>query len=142
VWTEIGETGEHLLCVAGAEPHVPRQVRDYLKREAKADLEIASKHAAAALGVALKRVSIRDQSSRWGSCSTTGVLSYSWRLILAPPFVLEYLAAHEVAHLLEMNHSRRFWRLVDRICPQMGRAKAWLDAYGPDLHRYGVDGRS
>jgi hypothetical protein len=70
------------------------------------------------------------------------VLSYSWRLILAPPFVLEYLAAHEVAHLLEMNHSRRFWRLVDRICPQMGRAKAWLDAYGPDLHRYGVDGRS
>ena len=65
----------------------------------------------------IKRVSVRDQSSRWGSCSTTGVLSYSWRLILAPPFVLDYLAAHEVAHLVEMNHSRRFWRLVERICP-------------------------
>ena len=62
--------------------------------------------AAEQLGVTVKRVSIRDQSSRWGSCSTTGVLSYSWRLILAPPFVLDYLAAHEVAHLVEMNHSR------------------------------------
>ncbi len=138
VWTEVGKTGEHLLCVAGAEPHVPRRVRDYLKREAKADLEIASKRAAASLGVALKRVSIRDQSSRWGSCSTTGVLSYSWRLILAPPYVLDYLAAHEVAHLVEMNHSRAFWRVVARICPDMDRAKTWLDAHGTALHRYGM----
>ena len=82
-------------------------------------------------------MSVRDQSSRWGSCSTSGVLSYSWRLILAPPFVLDYLAAHEVAHLIEMNYSRKFWRLVERICPDMGRAKAWLDAHGADLHRYG-----
>ena len=85
----------------------------------------------------MKRVSVRDQSSRWGSCSTTGVLSYSWRLIFAPPFVLEYLAAHEIAHLVEMNHSRRFWRLVERICPDVARAKAWLDAHGSELHRYG-----
>ncbi len=129
----------HLLCVAGENPHLPRRVRDYLKREAKRDLEIASRSAAQALGVEIRRVSVRDQSSRWGSCSSTGVLSYSWRLILAPPFVLEYLAAHEVAHLIEMNHSRRFWRLVERICPDMDRAKAWLDAHGADLHRYGVD---
>ena len=86
----------------------------------------------------IKRVSVRDQSSRWGSCSTTGVLSYSWRLILAPPFVLDYLAAHEVAHLVEMNHSARFWRLVDRICPNVPRAKGWLDVHGTDLHRYGL----
>lgn len=142
VWTEIGETGEHLLCVAGAEPHVPRRVRDYLKREAKADLEIASKRAAASLGVTLKRVSIRDQSSRWGSCSTTGVLSYSWRLILAPPFVLDYLAAHEVAHLVEMNHSRAFWRVVQRVCLDMDRAKTWLDAHGTALHRYGMQDKA
>ena len=90
------------------------------------------------LGVAFKRVSIRDPSSRWGSCSTTGVLSYSWRLIFAPPFVLDYLAAHEAAHLIEMNHSRRFWRVVERICPHVARAKAWLDAHGSDLHRYGL----
>jgi predicted metal-dependent hydrolase len=65
------------------------------------------------------------------------VLSYSWRLILAPPHVLDYLAAHEVAHLVEMNHSPRFWRLVERICPHMQRSKKWLDANGADLHRYG-----
>ena len=138
VWIEA-EASVRLLCVAGEEPHLPRRVRDFLKREAKRDLEAASRMAAQALGVKIMRVSVRDQSSRWGSCSSTGVLSYSWRLILAPPFVLDYLAAHEVAHLIEMNHSRRFWRLVERICPEMGRAKAWLDAHGADLHRYGLD---
>jgi len=138
VWVEVQAT-ECLLCVAGDRRHLPRRVRDYLKREAKRDLEAASRLAAQVLGVTIKRVSVRDQSSRWGSCSSTGVLSYSWRLILAPPFVLDYLAAHEVAHLIEMNHSRRFWRLVERVCPEMGRAKAWLDAHGTDLHRYGLD---
>jgi predicted metal-dependent hydrolase len=138
VWTETGAAGERLLCVAGALPHIPRRIRDFLKREAKRDLEAASHRAAQALGVAIKRVSIRDQSSRWGSCSTTGVLSYSWRLILAPPFVLDYLAAHEAAHLIEMNHSLSFWRLVEHICPNMNRAKNWLEAHGADLHRYGM----
>ncbi|MDP2298455.1 MAG: SprT family zinc-dependent metalloprotease [Pseudolabrys sp.] len=139
VWTEAeGEGDARVLCVAGAAPHIPRRVRDYLKREAKRELEVASKQAALVLGVTVKRVSIRDQSSRWGSCSTTGVLSYSWRLILAPSFVLEYLAAHEAAHLVEMNHSRAFWRQVERVCPDFKRAKAWLDAHGADLHRYGM----
>jgi predicted metal-dependent hydrolase len=138
VWVEI-RAGERLLCVAGEEPHLPRRLHDFLKREAKRDLETASRVAAQALGVEIRRVSVRDQTSRWGSCSSSGVLSFSWRLILAPPFILEYLAAHEVAHLIEMNHSRRFWRLVERICPDMGRAKAWLDAHGADLHRYGLD---
>jgi hypothetical protein len=137
VWIEAG-ADLPLLCVAGEAPHLPRRVRDYLKREAKRDLEEASRAAALALGVGIRRVSVRDQSSRWGSCSSSGVLSYSWRLILAPPFVLDYLAVHEVAHLIEMNHSRRFWRLVERVCPGMGRAKAWLDAHGADLHRYGL----
>ncbi|HEY0303074.1 MAG TPA: SprT family zinc-dependent metalloprotease [Rhizomicrobium sp.] len=138
VWTEDASDGARLLCVAGAAPHMPRRVRDYLKREAKRDLETASRRAALALGATLKRVSIRDQSSRWGSCSTTGVLSYSWRLILTPGFVLDYLAAHEAAHLVEMNHSRAFWRQVERICPEFKKAKAWLDAHGADLHRYGM----
>jgi predicted metal-dependent hydrolase len=139
VWVECGDDGAQLLCVAGEAPHVSRRVRDYLKREAKKELERASRAAAEALGVGVKRISIRDQTSRWGSCSTTGVLSYSWRLILAPPFVLDYLAAHEAAHLVEMNHSRRFWRLVEGIYPDVIRAKSWLDAHGGDLHRYGAD---
>jgi len=142
VWVEDGADGTPLLCVAGEAPHVDRRVSDFLKREAHRDLLVASRRAAAQLGVTVKRVSVRDQSSRWGSCSTTGVLSYSWRLILAPAFVLEYLAVHEVAHLKEMNHSPRFWRLVLKLCPDASRAKVWLDVHGTDLHRYGLPDES
>ncbi len=138
VWVEQGEGGQPLICVAGEAPHVARRIGDFLRREAQRDLSAASRQAAEMIGVSVKRISVRDQSSRWGSCSSTGVLSYSWRLILAPPFVLNYLAVHEVAHLVEMNHSPRFWRLVGRHCPDVDRAKAWLDAHGADLHRYGV----
>ena len=138
VWAEMGAAGEALLCVAGGAPHIDRRVGDFLRREALRDLDAASRRAAERLGVAIKRISVRDQSSRWGSCSTTGVLSYSWRLILAPPFVLDYLAVHEVAHLIEMNHSRQFWRLVNGVCSDAGRAKLWLDIHGTDLHRFGM----
>jgi predicted metal-dependent hydrolase len=140
--TETDAGGERLLCVAGDAPHVDRRISDYLRREAKRELEAASRRFAAELGVRISRVAVRDQASRWGSCSTTGVLSYSWRLILAPSFVLNYLAAHEVAHLVEMNHSIRFWRLVRRLCPDHERAKVWLDVHGSDLHRYGLPERS
>ena len=136
VWIEMGDDGA-LLCVAGDTAHVGRRVRDFLKREAKRDLDAASRRYAAALGVAAKRISVRDQVSRWGSCTAGGVLSYSWRLILSPPHVLDYLAAHEVAHLVEMNHSRAFWRVVARICPDWQRAKGWLTTHGNALHRFG-----
>jgi predicted metal-dependent hydrolase len=138
VWTETDGDGGWLLCVAGHAAHLNRRVADFLQREAKRDLETASRRFAHELGVVIRRVTVRDQSSRWGSCSTTGVLSFSWRLILAPSYVLEYLAAHEVAHLIEMNHSARFWRVVGGLIPRHQRAKAWLDAHGAGLHRYGV----
>jgi predicted metal-dependent hydrolase len=141
VWTETDDRGDKLLCVAGEPPHLDRRIADFLKREARRDLEAASRRHAQALGVAVRRVSVRDQSSRWGSCSNTGVLSFSWRLILAPSYVLDYLAAHEVAHLVELNHSARFWRLVTKLYPGYERAKAWLDAHGTDLHRYGLPAR-
>jgi hypothetical protein len=140
VWTEVAPSGERLLCVAGLGPHVGRRIGDFLRREAKRDLETASLRYAGQLGLVVRRVTVRDQSSRWGSCSTTGVLSFSWRLILAPSGILEYLAAHEVAHLIEMNHSAKFWRLVQRLCPDHERAKVWLDVHGADLHRYGLPG--
>ena len=90
-----------------------RRVHDFLKREARKDLQKAAQpYAAGARRARSSGVSIRDQSSRWGSCTSAGSLSFSWRLILAPPYVLDYLAAHEVAHLVEMNHSARFWRVV------------------------------
>lgn len=137
VWTEVADGGR-LLCVAGDTLHLPRRLREFLRREARRDLSAASARAAEALGVGIARIAIRDQVSRWGSCSATGVLSYSWRLILAPGFVLDYLACHEAAHLVEMNHSRKFWRLVERICPDYAVAKRWLDEHGADLHRYGL----
>jgi predicted metal-dependent hydrolase len=138
VWLECDAGDSPLICVTGAPPHVNRRIADFLKREALRDLARASRGYAERLGVAIKRVCVRDQSSRWGSCSNTGVLSFSWRLILAPGFVLDYLAAHEVCHLLELNHSRRFWRLVNRLYPDAERAKVWLDVHGTDLHRYGL----
>ncbi len=141
VWTEEDVGGNKLICVAGDEPHVDRRVGDFLKREALRDLDAASRRYAGMLGVSVKRVSVRDQSSRWGSCSNTGTLSFSWRLVLAPSYVLDYLAAHEVAHLVELNHSARFWRLVERIHPEVERAKVWLDVHGADLHRYGLSPR-
>jgi len=137
VWTEA-DADMPLLCVAGNRLHLARRLRDYLKREAKRDVEAASHRYAAQLGVAVRRIAVRDQASRWGSCTAAGVLSYSWRLILAPPYVLDYLAAHEVAHLVEMNHSRRFWRVVASICPEWQRAKGWLTVNGNALHRYGA----
>src|SRR5437667_115689 len=121
-----------------------RQARRYTLRidaslrEVVLHLAQASRRYASELGVAVKRISVRDQSSRWGSCSNTGVLSFSWRLVLAPPFVLDYLAAHEVCHLVELNHSPRFWRLVTRLSADTERAKAWLDVHGTGLHRYGA----
>jgi hypothetical protein len=138
VWTEIDRDGRRLLCVAGHAAHLARRITDYLKRQAKRELEAAVTRYADRLDVKVRRISIRDQVSRWGSCSTSGALSFSWRLVLAPRFVLDYLAAHEVAHLLEMNHSVRFWRLLGRIYPDVERAKAWLDLHGTDLHRYGI----
>ena len=123
-------------------PDQPPEPPRVIELEQMRDLDAASRRHAAALGVAIKRIAVRDQSSRWGSCSNSGVLSYSWRLILAPPFVLDYLAAHEVAHLVELNHSPRFWRLVRRVYPDAQRAKVWLDVHGTDLHRYGASGGS
>jgi predicted metal-dependent hydrolase len=139
VWTETRDSGEKILCVAGDGAHIERRVLDFVKREARRDLQKASEAYAGELGVKVKRLSIRDQSSRWGSCTSAGSLSFSWRLILAPPFVLDYLAAHEVAHLVEMNHSARFWKVCGRVCSSVERSKKWLDTFGNDLHRYGIE---
>ncbi|MEL6748039.1 MAG: SprT family zinc-dependent metalloprotease [Pseudomonadota bacterium] len=115
-----------------------QRLEAWLKEEAKADLRIRVAHHARRLNVAPQRITVRDQSSRWGSCSSKGALSFSWRLILAEPFVLDYVAAHEVAHLREMNHSHRFWALVRETLPDYERAENWLRRHGAGLHRYGA----
>ncbi|MDB5558912.1 MAG: metal-dependent hydrolase [Enterovirga sp.] len=134
---EAGEGGEPLLLVSGGSEAVPGRVRRFLTGEAGKDLRVAVAQHTAALGIPARRIAIRDTKSRWGSCSSTGTLSFSWRLIMAPPFVLDYLAAHEVAHLKELNHSHRFWTLLRELCPATNEAEAWLKRHGAELHRYG-----
>jgi len=132
-----GEHGRPRLLVGGDPRFTARRVADFLKREALHDLDGAVQRHSRALGKKARRVSVRDTTSRWGSCSASGALSFSWRLILAPPFVLDYLAAHEVAHLAHMNHSDAFWALTRKLSPDTDRAEAWLKAHGASLHRFG-----
>lgn len=127
-----------VITVPGDKDFAANRLRRWLFEQARRDLEISVKRHARRLGVTATRIGVRDQTSRWGSCSTTGALSFSWRLILAPPLVLDYVAAHEVAHLAEMNHGARFWAHVRRIMPDFEDAKLWLQERGPDLHRYGA----
>ena len=136
VWIERSNDGERIIRVHGRSEHAARRVLDFLKREARRLLDARAMHYAYLLGVRPARITVRDTSSRWGSCSSTRNLSFSWRLILAPPFVLEYVVAHEVAHLKEMNHGRRFWALVDSLVGDSTRAQAWLNDNGTLLHRY------
>jgi hypothetical protein len=128
------------LHVSGAEEHAPRRLLDWLKRQAHLDLKLRVDLHAKRLNLKPERIFVRDQTTRWGSCSTSGALSFSWRLVLAPPFVLDYLAAHEVAHLAHMNHGPRFWALVARTMPRHEEARTWLRKYGSSLHAYGADG--
>jgi predicted metal-dependent hydrolase len=130
------------LHVSGRTEHAVRRLRDWLFEEARRDLDACVVIHARNLGVAPKRIVVRDQATRWGSCSTTGVLSFSWRLVLAPTRILDYVAAHEVAHLAEMNHGPKFWALVQRTMPTMKEAKCWLQLYGLDLHQYGAAERA
>lgn len=127
------------LFVTGGHDHAPRRLSDWLKKQARQDLERRVTWHAARLKLRPKRITVRDQRSRWGSCSTTGALSFSWRLILAPTDVLDYVAAHEVAHLAEMNHGPRFWALVKKTMPEMESAQDWLKLNGASLHRYGAE---
>jgi predicted metal-dependent hydrolase len=138
VWVEVGDPPQ--LCVSGDIAHAERRIADWLKAQAKQDLRAATRDYAARMNVTFASITVRDTSTRWGSCSSTGALSYSWRLVLAPPFVLDYVAAHEVAHLVEMNHGRAFWALVEAHCPRAGEARRWLKTQGHALHRYGAAG--
>ncbi|MEM1106292.1 MAG: SprT family zinc-dependent metalloprotease [Pseudomonadota bacterium] len=126
------------LSAPGAPETFAARVSRYLKRAAKTEITRSVGTYCDALGVTAQRISVKDTRSRWGSCTADGCLSFSWRLICAPPRVLDYVAAHECAHLLEMNHSDRFWGHVNRICPDWRRDRAWLRAHGRALHAIGA----
>ncbi|WP_136657929.1 M48 family metallopeptidase [Nitratireductor sp. XY-223] len=133
--TETGEMdGEPVLRVGGAPEHLGRRIVDFLKKQARADLETAVARHTAALGQSAAGISLKDTKSRWGSCSSRGNLSFSWRIVMAPDYVIDYLAAHEVAHLKEMNHGPRFWALCRQLCARTDEAKRWLKRHGSALH--------
>jgi predicted metal-dependent hydrolase len=125
------------IRVRGDPEHLARRVRDCLVAMARRELGRRARELAARIGRNVARINVRDTQSRWGSCSGRGNLSFSWRLILAPEPVLDYVVAHEVAHLAEMNHGPRFWRLVESLSPGSAMPRAWLKRHRVRLFSYG-----
>ena len=132
VWLEGDE-----INVSGEAAFVARRVTAWLRAHAKAEIAPRAAELASRIARRVTRVTIKDPRSRWASCAPDGTLAFSWRLVLAPPWVLDYVVAHEVAHLAEMNHGPRFWAAVSRLTPHTEAAKTWLAAHGPRLLRYG-----
>jgi predicted metal-dependent hydrolase len=124
------------IRVRGDPEHLPRRVRDHLTTLAKRDFAARAQAVAARVGKSVTRVGVRDPKSRWGSCSSKGALSFSWRLVFAPEAVIDYVVAHEVAHLVEMNHGPRFWRLVATLVPDIDKSRAWLRRHRLELLAY------
>ncbi len=124
------------VAVPGPEDRAAKKLQAYLKEVARDRLAGACDDYAARLGKSYQRLTMRDTRSRWGSCTSDGGLMFSWRLIMTPPEVLDYVAAHEVAHLAEMNHSPAFWAQVERIYGPYKAPRKWLRTHGSDLHRY------
>lgn len=125
------------LMIGGEASEVANRIRRYLRALAGDVIAATAHRYAGRLQVSYDRIRLADPMGRWGSCSDTGTLSFSWRLILAPSWVLDYVVAHEVAHLKEMNHSARFWRQVEKLIPDHEPARQWLLDHGFSLHRIG-----
>lgn len=130
--TEEAE-GAH-LSLACDEADLPRALGALCRKLARARLHASVGNHAGRLGLPIPPFRIKDTSSRWGSCSARGNLNFSWRLVMMPPGILDYVAAHEVSHLIELNHSPDFWRIVERLCPQYRDRRKWLRTEGPRHH--------
>jgi predicted metal-dependent hydrolase len=125
------------LHVTGGQEFLARRVGDFLRAEARRRLSALVAAKAALAGVPVGRITIKDTRTRWGSCTADGALAFSWRLLMAPDFVQDYVAAHEVGHLRHMNHGPRFWALVDQLTPHTRQAIPWLQIHGASLLRVG-----
>jgi predicted metal-dependent hydrolase len=127
------EDGTPALFVHGEREHLPRRLADFLKKQAKKDIEALVMKHTDAINKRAKTIRFRDTSSRWGSCTSDGKLSFSWRIMMAPKPIINYLVAHEVAHLKQMNHGPKFWKLCEELCPDTERCKDWLKRNGNAL---------
>ena len=133
----LASEAEGELFVHGEASFMARRVRDYLHKRLKTEINSLAERYASRLGVNVGRITIRDTSSHWGSCSAGGNLSFSWRLVFAPYAVLDYVVAHEVAHIREHNHSAKFWALVQQVFPGYEAQRDWLKLYGETLYKFG-----
>ena len=133
VWFE-----QNVIWVSGQSEYLPRRVRDFIKKEFAAYALAKARETAERIGTRVAKVTVRDTSSRWGSCSKSGHLSFSWRLALAPLPVADYVIAHEAAHLKQMNHSPSFWKLVETLDPDYKKAESWLKKNAAYLHSFSV----
>lgn len=131
VWVENTE-----IHVSGQEEHASRRVGDFLRAEARRVMVDKVHLMASRLNRKPSRVSVKDTVSRWGSCSAQGAIALSWRLVMAPPFVVDYVVGHEVAHLVELNHSPAFWDIVRSLGVDHHGGKTWLKTQGASLHQY------
>jgi predicted metal-dependent hydrolase len=122
------------ILIPGPREAFADRTRGFLRNAARTDFAARVRVHAEVLKVTPRSIAIKDMRSRWGSCSSEGRLNFCWRLVMAPPFALDYVAAHEVAHLKEMNHSARFWRQVERCVPNWQEARHWLQDRGSALH--------
>jgi len=126
------------ISAGGEAAHLNRRVVDWMKREARSALAARVELYCAALKKPAPRIRVRDTKTRWGSCTSDATLSFSWRLIMAPPWIIDYVAAHECAHLVHMNHSPAFWRKVAFLGADARAAETWFNANGARLFSYGA----
>ena len=132
VWIADGE-----ICVSGSPEFLGRRVLDFLRQEARRRLAALTAEKTALAGLKAHRIAIKDTRSRWGSCAPDGSIAFSWRLVMAPEYVQDYVAAHEAAHLRHMNHGKRFWALVSKLTAHAETAIPWLHTEGARLLRIG-----
>ena len=131
--SRIHRDGDRLILPAAAAATPGVRIEAFVKLTARHRLTQACDVYAGQVGRSHAGLTLRDTRSRWGSCSAAGKLMFSWRLAMAPPEVLDYVAAHEVAHLVEMNHAPAFWAVVRRLMPDYQRHRDWLKAHGASL---------
>lgn len=122
------------LFIADEAMELSRPLADHLRRLAQSELSVLANKLADRFGLSFKRVTIRDQRTRWGSCSASGGISLNWRIVLAPPEAAEYIVIHELMHLKEMNHSAAFWALIKAACPRYREHERWLDDHQKELN--------
>jgi predicted metal-dependent hydrolase len=133
----VAQKEDNIIRLGGRPEHFARRLTDWLKKQAKAEIQTRTSEFAGQIDCKFGRITVRDTRSRWGSCSPNGNLSFCWRLILTPDWVLSYVVAHEVSHLRHMDHSPAFWQTVDSLGVQVEEARRWLNDNAEQLQRYG-----